>query len=75
MELWLGGDSKAVNVAKVFFLLGSFSVCILTTRLVKVKPYTGLWVRGPRDLTLGLGLEEKNGVITLYILGDDTKAP
>lgn len=48
-------------------------MCILTIRVVKVKPYIGPGIRGPRDLTLGLGLEEKNGVITVYIFRDDTR--
>lgn len=48
-------------------------VCILTIRVVRVKPHIGPAVRGPRDLTLGFGLEEKNGVITFYFLRDDTR--
>lgn len=34
-------------------------VCTLTMRVERVKPYIGPRGKRPRDLTLGLGIEEK----------------
>lgn len=43
-------------------------MCILIIRAARVKPYTSSWERGQRDLTLSLGLQEKNRILIVHTL-------
>ena len=61
VKLQMGGDETGMNGADAPSLLVLLCVCVLTIRVVRVKPYIEPGGRGQREMILGLGLEEKIG--------------